>query len=275
MKFLPLLSAASSLLLVATAACDDTSGDGGAGGAPASGGAPSDGGAGPGGAPSGACPDGGFVSLTYDDSLPSQLTTAVPALDAHGLHATFFLTSVSSSWGALVASGHELAAHTTVHPCPSSYYPNPGNGSEDFDLERMADELDSNAAAIEALGQPAPLHFAYPCGVKWVGADQDSYVPLVQERFAGARGVVGKVITTLTDAYDVPAYFSTGTAEQLIAIADNAVNQKGWVVFGFHGVGGDHTPVEAAAHEALLAHLVEADIPVLTFGAGLECKRAP
>ncbi len=31
--------------------------------------------------------------------------------------------------------------------------------------------------------------------------------------------------------------------------------RRGWVVFGFPGVGADYTPVTAEAHEALLAHL--------------------
>src|SRR5687768_15711820 len=41
-----------------------------------------------------------MVSLTYDDALPSQLANAAPALEAHKLTATFFLTNVgaSTSW---------------------------------------------------------------------------------------------------------------------------------------------------------------------------------
>lgn len=222
----------------------------------------------------GGCPDGAFVSLTYDDSLSSQLTNAVPALKNHGFHATFFLTQTTSAFGALLEDGHELAAHTTVHPCPKADWVTPGNASEDYTLDRMATELDQNSAAVIALGQKAPLAFAYPCGVSWVGADHESYVPLVKERYSGARGVVGSVIQTLTDPYDVPAYFLMTGAPGLIAVADDAVTKKGWVVFGFHGIGGDYNTVTTEAHEALLAHLDEQKTPVLTFSEGLACKKA-
>src|SRR4051812_2907675 len=59
------------------------------------------------------------VSLTYDDAIPSQLDNAAPALDRHGLRATFFLTGSSPTlersperFRALVEAGHELGSHT-------------------------------------------------------------------------------------------------------------------------------------------------------------------
>ncbi len=222
------------------------------------------------------CPSGAFVSLTYDDSLPSHLSTAVPALDARGLVGTFFVTNIqsnSSAWGALTLRGHELGSHTRLHPCPASNsWVAEGNANEDYDLSRMQAELDEQIALLESLGQPQPLSFAYPCGVDWVGAEQNSYVPLLEERFLGARGVSGGRVTALTDPFHVPAYFLTGSAEQLIAAVSPAVSEGSWVVYGFHGVGGDHSAVTAEAHEALLDYLVENQIPVRTFARGLACK---
>ena len=43
--------------------------------------------------------------------------------------------------------------------------------------------------------------------------------------------------------------FASGS---LTAVVDQAMAQSAWVVFGFHGVGGDHTPVSKEDHEALL-----------------------
>lgn len=221
----------------------------------------------------------GMVSLTYDDALPSQLANAVPALDAHKLTATFFLIDVSnaqSSWGPLKQKGHELGAHTLVHPCPKADWVAAGNSSQEFDLARMAAELDGNIEQLKAMGQAAPFTFAYPCGVDWVGDPQESYVDLVNARFSAARGVVAGVVTSLTDAYHVPASFVTGNAESLKSLVDLAKTNKGWVVFGFHGVGGDHSPVQAADHEALLAYLEEQGeaVRVLPFGPAAECMKS-
>ena len=44
---------------------------------------------------------------------------------------------------------------------------------------------------------------------------------------------------------------------------------------GFHGVGGDHTPVSKEDHEALLAYLVAQgeSVRVLPFGAAVQCMK--
>ncbi len=220
------------------------------------------------------------ISLTYDDSLPTQLSIVAPALRTHHLRATFFVMDVlndKARWAALKADGHELGAHTFNHPCPRSMsWVQPGKASEDYNLDRMAKELDANIAELKDLGQQAPFSFAYPCGVQWVGLAQESYVGLVKERFAGARGVVADVVTRLADAYDVPGTFVSGSGLDLERVVDRAKSQKGWVVFGFHGVGGDSNSIAADAHEVLLAYLEkQADaVQVLPFGEALKCRSA-
>ncbi len=123
------------------------------------------------------------------------------------------------------------------------------------------------------MGQEAPFTVAYPCGIDWIGADHQSYVPLIQERFSAARGVAPGLIKAGVNLANLPATFSTGAAEQLIAIADGAKASGAWVVFGFHGVGADHSPVTAEAHEALLAYLDEhqSEFYVGTFGELAAC----
>lgn len=221
-----------------------------------------------------------MVSLTYDDSLPTQLSTVAPALRAHHLRATFFITDVRSNpapWAALKADGHELGAHTLNHPCTKTMaWVNPGKASEDYDLDRMAKELDANITELRQLGQQAPFSFAYPCGTQWIGAAQTSYVSLVKERFAGARGVTSGVVTRLLDAYDVPAAFRSGSGAELVRLVESAQAEKGWVVFGFHGVGGDSNSIAADAHEVLLTYLEQHSdaVQVLPFGEALQCKSA-
>ena len=159
-------------------------------------------------------PDGmPAVTLTYDDALNSQLTTAAPSLKTHGLKATFFVTDVRANptpWAALLADGHELASHTFRHPCPKvNTWVAPGNANEDYDTARMTTELDETIAMLQMLGQPAPYTFAYPCGITWIGADQQSYIPLIQERFTASRGVAGGPGQAGVNLYKVPATFST------------------------------------------------------------------
>jgi sialate O-acetylesterase len=217
------------------------------------------------------------VTLTYDDSLSSHLVTAAPALKAHALKATFFVTDVrgvTPGWAALKADGHELGAHTFNHPCPKvNTWVAAGKANEDYDALRMTAELDEQVALLKEMGQTEPLTFAYPCGIDWIGEDHQSYAPLAAERFSAARGVAPGLVKPGVNLGNVPATFSTGTAEQLIALADSAKTGGAWVVFGFHGVGGDHTPVTAEAHEALLAYLDEhkSEFYVGTFGELASC----
>ena len=190
--------------------------------------------------------------------MPTQLSTAVPALAAHDLRATFFITDVRNNrapWQGLLADGHELAAHTFKHPCPAADWVPVGNASEDYDLARMETALDEQVTLLQELGQPQPFTFAYPCGVSWVGADKDSYASLVEERFLAARGVSGSLAGLTPNFFNVPAFFLEGTGEAMIAQVEAAQAAGSWVVFGFHGIGGDWNIAPTESHEALLQYL--------------------
>ncbi len=219
-----------------------------------------------------------IVSLTYDDALPTQLSVVAPALKAHHLRATFFVTDVRGNkegWAALKKDAHELGAHTFNHPCTKAMAWVPkGKASEDYDTARMAKELDDNIQELRDLGQSAPFSFAYPCGTNWIGEGHESYVSLVKQRFVGARGVVPGVVTQVGDAYEIPASFVSGSGAELIRVVDGARREKGWVVFGFHGVGGDANVTPTESHEALLQYLDDhkRDVQVLPFGEALSCK---
>src|SRR3546814_1913747 len=67
------------------------------------------------------------LSLAYDDALDSQLDNAIPALDRHGFHASFYLPLAAATlrtrldeWRAAAARGHELGNHTLFHQCSGS-----------------------------------------------------------------------------------------------------------------------------------------------------------
>src|SRR5262249_32834618 len=62
------------------------------------------------------------LTLTFDDSSPSEATEALPALDEKGVKATFFVTTKNllgdasdAVWAKAERDGHELANHTVDH----------------------------------------------------------------------------------------------------------------------------------------------------------------
>jgi hypothetical protein len=149
----------------------------------------------------------------------------------------------------------------------------PGNANEDYDVARMTTELDETLAMLELLGQSPPYTFAYPCGITWIGEDQQSYIPLILERFTASRGTSPGMVQAGVNLSNVPATFSTGSGEALIALAEQAKSQGSWVVYGFHGIGADSNAIAAESHEALLAYLDEQSeaIYVTTFGELAAC----
>ena len=108
----------------------------------------------------------GYVSLTYDDGLSSQLDIAVPQLERAGFRGTFFLTwnnmqDRAQDWAALARRGHELANHTISHPCDLQR-----EGVEQF-KDKEIDPMQHWLARIE--GPKRSRDFAYPCDVTNIG----------------------------------------------------------------------------------------------------------
>jgi peptidoglycan/xylan/chitin deacetylase (PgdA/CDA1 family) len=202
------------------------------------------------------------VSLTYDDALTSQLDNAVPRLGAHRLRATFFITenaqNAADRWSALVGRGHELAAHTMLHPCDAAQgWVKKGNALQDYDARRMDAELVESVALLKSLGQKqGPFTFAYPCGSTWIGSSYESYTPLVRKHFVAARGTAPTFADPANETFEnAPSVSGEKSAEELVRLVDDAEHDGSWLILMFHGVGGDFMSVDLDAHEALLAHL--------------------
>ena len=129
----------------------------------------------------------GAVSITYDDGLDSQLDLAVPALDACGIKATFFVTMTNiqhrlADWAALARRGHELADHTVSHPCDlQRYMPREFIEKQIAPMEawlRSVDPDRSNAA------------YAYPCDVTNLGPGSPNAQAHRYARLLARAGVV-------------------------------------------------------------------------------------
>ncbi len=204
------------------------------------------------------------IVLTYDDALGSQLANAVPALDAAGLKATFFLSGVRQAdvdaWRDVAAHGHELGNHTIFHPCAAATFPaDPRYTLEAYRPASILREIEQQNVLLAALDGRDRHGFATPCG-QTVAGGTDYIGPLKASGLVSyVRGVSETpadlgVDGATRDAMHIPARgFAEGTTgEQLIAYARQAQAAGGVAVFLFHGIGGDHLQVSNEAHRMLI-----------------------
>ena len=207
------------------------------------------------------------VVLTYDDALNVHLDNVVPALDAHGLHGTFYVTLSSEAfrtrmhdWQAVAAEGHELGNHTLFHPCrgdlPDRDWVTPDYDLERYSVQRMVDEIVLTNAILQELDGRKERTFAYTCGDTTAGGE--SFVHEIMPLFPAARGVDDTYSTLKNiDLSNVNAYGANGdSGDHLVSLAEQAVADKELIVYLFHGVGGDHDlNVSVDAHNQLLDYL--------------------
>jgi peptidoglycan/xylan/chitin deacetylase (PgdA/CDA1 family) len=207
------------------------------------------------------------VSLTYDDSLNSQLDNAVPQLDARGLKATFFLTEENmqerrDQWIALSKAGHEIADHTATHPCKLKAYT-----AERFRNEEIAPV---EAYLDTGFDSPAPRAYAYPCGFVKLGggtpgARMQAYESVVRPTFYAARTVDGPPNApgqVLSHRYFLNGFeptYDRDDARAARAYLGQAIARGGWAILIFHEVlqaraGEGDTSI--AVHQAILDHIV-------------------
>jgi len=216
-----------------------------------------------------AWPDGrrAAVSLAYDDALDSQLDTAIPALDRHGLKGSFYLTLSAEpvrlrmqEWRAAAANGHELGSHSLFHQCsgkgPGRAWVQPQRDLDATSVAQMRDQLIVANTLLQALDGHSERSFTAPCGDRQA-ADGD-YIAAVGDLFVGIKLVGGAHVDDLRtlDPLAVPVTAPVGASgADLIAMVEEAGRRGTMVNFTFHGIGGDHLAISAEAHEELLAWL--------------------
>lgn len=251
-----------------------------------------------------------LVSLTFDDGLHSHLDSAIPLLDAYGLNGTFFVDVGSDrfdarfdEWRLAAASGHELGNHSIFHPAVASKaWVTPGNRIEDYNLDRMRQELRVANTVLRILDGRSDRTFAFPCSnprlgragwprraltrfglqqtrlmgwidqLGWDIADQRvDYTPVVRELFVAARcgGVeLPKLPARPLDRHRVRAVEGDGQSAAFFRDAlRKAVSEDAWLVLEFHGIGPDHRLYcETDQFADLLRQLVaEPTVQVLSF----------
>ena len=213
-----------------------------------------------------------LVTLTYDDGDDSQLAHAIPQLDAHGLHGTFFLNSVGNTfkaakWRAAARSGHELGNHTVFHPCPRSFGGDNGFANEDYTLATYASDVIAQDGVLDVVDGrgSAPRPFAYPCGQYTVGEDKVSILPFIERvsciNFARTATVYGAEHILPDTTYSptlIPSFvMPTGTTlAELTGRLEEARRIGGAQVFTFHILGGPYGSTSIEVHNQFLDYLV-------------------
>lgn len=199
------------------------------------------------------------VSLSYDDTLNSQLDNAVPVLDKHGIKASFYLILSSEvlfdrmdEWRKLASNGHELGNHTIYHPCSASQpdrdWVRPHNDMDQRTVEHMRDEVRVANTFLKAIDGKSERTLTPPCGD--VRTRDGNYLEHIKDLVVAVKG--SESLASGVVSYDIPSNL-TGT--QLIAIVERAAKRGGFANIIFHGVGGDHLAVSTQAHAELIAHL--------------------
>lgn len=214
-------------------------------------------------------PDGAraAVSLAYDDAVPTQLDNAIPALNRHGLRASFYLSlgtptlqTRMEEWRAAARQGHELANHTLFHQCaggtPDRSWVPSHRDLNNTTAEQMRDQVTLANTMLHALDGKRERTFTVPCGDRIAGG-QD-YVDLVRDQFVAIKAASGAIVPSMRtlDLHRVPVATPTKVSgQELIAQVKQAGERGTMVNFTFHGIGGDHLSVSKEAHEELLRFL--------------------
>jgi peptidoglycan/xylan/chitin deacetylase (PgdA/CDA1 family) len=210
------------------------------------------------------------VSLSFDDARLSQIDTGLPLFKRLGVKVTFFVEPRGvqerlEGWKQAVIDGHEIANHTLTHPCTGNYPFSRNNALENYDLRRMAQEIDGANDQIQKLLGVKSKTFAYPCGQKFVGRglDVQSYVPLVAERFLVGRSYLSESSNdpTIVDlAQAMGTAFDDTDFPQMKKVVDQALAQGRWVIFVGHEIGQRaYQTTDTKAIELLCKYLKDPD----------------
>ena len=207
------------------------------------------------------------VSLSYDDTLPTHLDTAIPALDRHGLKGSFYLTLAAeplrqrlAEWREAARNGHELGNHSLFHQCSAKgqgrEWVQPEQDLDAISVAQMRAQIEVANTLLHAIDGSTEFTFTAPCGDRM--ARDGNYIDQVAGLFLGIKLVGGTVVPDMwtLDPSAVPVAVPVdASGAELIALVEEAGRRGTMVNFTFHGIGGDHLAISAQAHDELLAFL--------------------
>ena len=205
--------------------------------------------------------------LTYDDGLPSHISTVVPLLKKYHFKATFYPTLASSSiklemekWKSLVKDGHELGNHTVYHPCRKSdaKWVKDYLDLDKYTTEQILAEIAVANSFLQSLDGKKTRTFAYPCTHMYAGGL--SFKDSVAHYATAARGGSYEPLVPPNpldiDIYNVPAWGPNNNSSKDLIGYIKSILEKGTLgAFIFHGVGEKPMIVSKEDHETMLKFL--------------------
>ena len=229
----------------------------------------------------------GYVSLTYDDGLASQLNIAAPQLERAGFRGTFYLTWNNmkdrvADWAALARRGHELANHTVSHPCDLR-----GDTAGSFKMTEI-DPMERRLSQIE--GAKRGRDFAYPCDVTDLGPGSpnrqaDTYANTLRSagilRARTSEGPPNSLRWTEGAPYRLQALalgYDAKTERDVEDYIAQAMTKGRWAILVLHEIGtgklgdGSITPY---AHEQLLSMIKQMRVPCGTVQSAIRYAGIP
>jgi hypothetical protein len=208
----------------------------------------------------------GAVSLSYDGGDISHYETAASCLDALCLRATFYapperVLRSPAAWRAVAAVGHEIGNASLFEAAGS-------DGLLDGWTQQMLENDLRMASEFyrDFLPNGERHSFAHPLP-DLDGPDRrlalarqfEQLGPLIRARFAVARGT--------TDGFNSPTScdlralrcFSVldFSFEELVVLAESAIDARAWAIFAFNGVGVGEPAVDAVDHAKFCLWLAE------------------
>jgi peptidoglycan-N-acetylglucosamine deacetylase len=219
------------------------------------------------------------VSLTYDDGLNVHLDKVIPVLDSAKLKGTFYVPGNApcvskriNEWRSAAKSGHELGNHTLFHACVGGIkgreWVNPNYDLSKYTAQRMIDEVLMANTFLSAIDGKTKRSFAYTCGDMYV--DSVYFMDKVKDQFVSARGVTSEMLPiSKINIWNIGSYMMMeSSADEMINLVKEAMKTNSYLVFLFHGVGGEHNiNVSEAEHRKLIQFLKqnEKDIWIAPF----------
>jgi peptidoglycan/xylan/chitin deacetylase (PgdA/CDA1 family) len=182
-----------------------------------------------------------LLSVSFDDAPASAVDQGARILEDAGARGTFYIAAglcgregpmgrfaEAAEIAPLATRGHEIGCHTFSHLDCGKAEP-----------ERIARDVDSNAAALVAHGLPAPSAFAYPYGDVSVAAKR-----VLRGRFRALRALHPGMVRTGSDLNQLPAVGIEGEDGEPTAAAwlERAAARRAWLILYTHDVAEAPSP---------------------------------
>jgi peptidoglycan/xylan/chitin deacetylase (PgdA/CDA1 family) len=207
-----------------------------------------------------------LVTLTFDDGLVSQSTTALPTMQKYGLTGTFYIITgdlntpgymSTAQVHGLIDAGEEIGSHTVTHPHLSQ-----------LTDSQMDSELKNSQIYLQSNFGVSAISFASPYG------DNDARISdAVAKYYSSLRGVLSGYNTKSNIQYMnllVQNITDTTTPAEVQSWLDQAKATNSWLIIVYHPVdnSGDPYGVTPQNFDTEMQEVKQSGITVVTIDQG-------